>query len=477
MFRSRYRERSIFSNRKRKRRHQFSWLWVIVSLILSVLVAELLTRIAIDLSGKRDEFAQAKTKSNLTDAYQLKFVSQQLEPYKASEAEGLLLAKRSLAVGYQLVENQKHQYWKINQQGFRDSETVSVNKPQNEIRIFILGGSTAFGYGNLSNEATISEHLEARLRQRLKQQKNSPQLYKPDTLPQDKQKLKSALAKPSKIKQGQYRVINAAVPGYTSGNELAQLALQILNYKPDLVIFLNGYPDLMLPSSKKATEIPQIEAYLEDTTTNFKTYISQVIQPLETKSYLAKIIQDHWLNPEKSSPHTNFLPSESLQNLAQYLPDTEAELQQRVDRYSQHNQQILRIAAGAKIPLIIANQPEITGRNPSQLTPEEGAIATQLGREYIRQVKDSYPAFIAASQKIARAFPQNIRAVNLYQLSDKYPSPSFIDAIHLNEEANKLVAEQLYYSISSFPKMQVIPKKPSKPKVKNKNENEQKKSS
>ncbi len=470
MFRSRSRERFIFSSRKRKRHPQFSWLWAIVSLILSVLVAELLTRIAIDISGKRGEFAQARTGSDSIEAYQLKFVNQQLEPYKTLETEGSLLAKRSLAVGYQLVENQKHQYWEINEQGFRDREPVPVTKPKNEIRIFILGGSTAFGYGNLSNEATIGEQLEARLQQRLKQQQSSPQLYKPDILPQDEEKLKSALAKPSKIKQGQYRVINTAVPGYTSGNELAQLALQILNYKPDLVIVLNGYPDLMLPSSKKATEIPQIEAYLDNTPTNFKAYLSQVIQPLESKSYLAQIVQEHWLNPKQSALKTNFIPNELPQNLAQYLPADEAELQQRVDRYTQHHQQILRLAVGAKIPLIVAIQPEITGRNPSQLTPEEGAIATQLGREYIRKVKDSYPHFIAASQKLAKAFPHNIKAVNLYQLSDKYPSPTFIDAIHLNEEANKQVAEQLYYAISSFPKMQVVSKKPPKPKVEIKNE-------
>ncbi|MGF1541412.1 MAG: SGNH/GDSL hydrolase family protein, partial [Pleurocapsa sp.] len=104
-----------------------------------------------------------------------------------------------------------------------------------------------------------------------------------------------------------------------------------------------------------------------------------------------------------------------------------------------------------------AIQPEITGRNPSKLTPEEGAIATQLGRGYIRQVKDSYPQFIEANEALERSFPHNIKAVNLYNLSDKYPSPSFIDAIHLNEAANQQVAEQLYYAIASFPKMQVKP--------------------
>ncbi len=469
MFRSRSRQRSIFSSRHRQRRPQFSWLWAIVSLMLSLLVAELLTRIVVDISGKRSDFAQARTGLDSIEAYQLKFVNEKLEPYKKLGKEGSLIAKHSVAVGYQLVKNQQNQYWTINQQGFRDNDPVTLAKPKDEIRIFLLGGSTAFGYGSPNNQATISEYLEVRLQQRLQQQQSSPQFYRPDVLPPKPDKLKTALAKPLKIKQGKYRVINAAVPGYSSGNELAQLALQILNYKPDLIIVLNGYSDLMLPSSKKATEIPQVEAYSGDTPTNVKEYISQIIQPLESKSYLAQIAQDRWLNPDRASAKTNFILSESLANLAQYLPTETAELERRVDRFAQHHQQMLRIAAGAKIPLITAIQPEITGRNPSKLTPEEGAIATQLGRGYIRQVKDSYPQFIQASKKLEQSFPHNIKAVNLYNLSDKYPSPSFIDAIHLNAAANQQIAEQLYYAIASFPKMQVKPPAIPKPKVEIKN--------
>jgi hypothetical protein len=47
-------------------------------------------------------------------------------------------------------------------------------------------------------------------------------------------------------------------------------------------------------------------------------------------------------------------------------------------------------------------------------------------------------------------------------LTDKYPSPSFLDPIHLNELANEKAAEQLYYGIASMPKMQEKPQ-PAKP--------------
>ena len=453
MFKFRSKERRIFSSRKRKRRNAFG-LWAIASLLLFLLVLELLTRIFVDLSGNRDEFATADMESEMARAYQLNFVGES-QINSDADSEGLK-AKPSLGGGYELVGDQESQYWQINPQGFRDRDPVPLIKPKDEIRIFLLGGSTAFGYGSPDNTATISEYLEQRLQQRLQQQQNSPQLYKPDVLPSNPEQRKKSLAKPSKIKPGNYRVINAGVPGYASGNELAQLALKILKYKPDLIVVLDGYPDLMLKGDRQAVRDP-ISQTQPDRATDFADYFSQVIKPLESKSYLVQAMQDKWLKNEDSEPKSVLL-NEQTSNLVKYLPSDEAELQQRVERYLDHHQQILNLSAAAGIPLIVATQPEITGRDPSQLTDAEGKIATELGRTYIQEVRESYPVLIDAVEQLANAFPKNLKAVDLYKLTDKYPSPSFIDPIHLNEAANQKVAEQLYYAISSFPKMQLEPK-------------------
>ncbi|WP_019507653.1 SGNH/GDSL hydrolase family protein [Pleurocapsa sp. PCC 7319] len=463
MFKSRTRERRIFTNRQRIRRRS-SGLWVLVSIALILLVSELLVRIFIDLSGNKREFSQAQTGSEITDAYNLKFVTDKSSSNQDPKNQSQLKAQPSLAVGYRLLGNQEHKYWQINEQGFRDRDPVPATKPKNEIRIFLLGGSTAFGYGSSSNEATISEQLETRFQQRLQQQKSSPQLYKPDLLSFEPQKKQKQLAKPSKIKPGNYRVINAAVPGYTSGNELAQVALQLLKFKPDLMVVLDGYGDLMLPSTEEATQVPLIKQYLDNQQTDFASYVSQILKPLEQKSYLVKILQDGWLNADKSDKKANFFLNEQTSNLVLHLPPNETELQKRVDRYISHQKQILNLSAAAQIPLVVAIQPEITGRNPSQLTETEGEIATQLGRTYIQQVKASYPAFTQANRQLAQAFPQNIKAVDLYQLTEQYPSPTFIDPIHLQDAANQKVAEQLYYAIASFPKMQVVPAQAAPPK-------------
>ncbi|WP_036485296.1 lipolytic protein G-D-S-L family [Myxosarcina sp. GI1] len=449
----------IFAKRTSRREPKLSWLWTIASVILFLLVLELLTRVVVDVTGNRAKFTQAPVEPDLARAYQLKFVSETGEPYETLENEGSLVAKRSLSVGYQLEASQNSQYWEINQQGFRDREPVLTTKPKDEIRIFVIGGSTAFGYGSSSNETTVGEYLEARLQQRIQQQQDLPKFYQPDSLPVEPKQREAALVKPAKIKSGQYRVINAAVPGYASGNELAQLALQILNYNPDIVIALDGYSDLMLNSNEKAVDIPQLEEYLDNGFAYFKAYVSRSLEPLEKNSYLVQIVQNNLLDPENSQKPDFYLNDEP-DALVNYLPEDEAELASRVDRYYNNHLQILKLCAAAQIPTIVATQPEITGQDPSRLTEAEGAITTQLGREYIQTVKNIYPEFIAASQKLANTFPSNVRAVDSYNLSDKYPSPSFIDPTHLTDEANQQLAEQLYYAVAALPKLQIEPSKP-----------------
>ena len=466
MFRSRPRERLIFSKRKPKRYRPFSSLWLIVSFSLFLLVIELLTRIFIDISDSGKEVKQTLVEPDIISAYQVNFVSEDEQPYKNLDQRESILAQRSLSVGYQLVGGQKNDYWQINEQGFRDSEPLPLAKPAGEIRIFLLGNSTAFGYGNSSNEATISELLEARLAQRLAKQKSSPNIYRPSVLPYNEDNVKKALAKYPKLKSGKYRVINAGVPGYASGNELAQVALSVLPYKPDLIIVLDGYPDLMLDSELKATEISQLDGSIANKTPGFKGYVSQLIQPLRDNRHVVRKVQDNVHTSKSEEDTETFLLEEPLDNLAQYLPEDEAELERRVKRYFQHHQQIVSLSAGARIPLIIANQPEFTGRDASKLSEAEGAIATQLGRDYLQTVKNAYPQFIAADRQLSKIFPHNVKAISLYNLTDKYPTPSFIDAIHLTDEANKVVAEQLYYAISSLPKMQEVPRNPPpKPKI------------
>ncbi len=107
----------------------------------------------------------------------------------------------------------------INNQGFRRTSDVSLEKPQNTYRIFLLGGSAAHGISSappypikhIYPNETIDFYLESLLKKQY----------------------------PEKT----FEVINAAVTGYQTFQHHAYLASELLQYNPDLIIFFDGIND------------------------------------------------------------------------------------------------------------------------------------------------------------------------------------------------------------------------------------------
>ncbi|MGK7873569.1 MAG: SGNH/GDSL hydrolase family protein [Xenococcaceae cyanobacterium] len=461
MFKSRHRRSSFYSNpyySKPKRRLGFLPLLLILSVPLLLILLEVLARIFVGVTGKSTELAVYEGEPPMVTAYSLKFLTESEKPVEGLSDRGSLLAKRSLSVGYQLLGNQQNEFWQINEQGFRDNDSLPLAKPKNEIRIFVLGGSTAFGQWNQNNEDTIASKLEARLKERVTQQKRSPNKYRPDVFPFYKPDRAKALALPPKIREGQYRVINAAVPGYASGNELAQLALQILPYKPDMIVVLGGYVDLMLPSSETKTDIPMVEDFLKDAPGHFGAYLNQSLKQWLKGTYFVKTLEYFVFKPQSTVAQKSLVVRSQAKPLAQYLSEDEAELERRVLRYQENHTQMVNLCAGLRIPLVIAVQPEITGRPTSKLSKDEQAIRDELGKNYTERIPKAYTKLVQASKRLERAFPKNVKVLNFYNQAEDFPTPAFSDAIHLTEKANTVMAEGLYHAITAWQKIQVIPK-------------------
>jgi hypothetical protein len=109
-----------------------------------------------------------------------------------------------------------------NAQGFRRVQDTPKDKGSNTYRIFIMGGSTAYGlhplskygqekYSWIRNEETIDHYLEEFLR--------------------------------DKISNKRIEVINAAITSHYSHHHLIYLNQTILKYHPDMVIFIDGFND------------------------------------------------------------------------------------------------------------------------------------------------------------------------------------------------------------------------------------------
>ncbi|NJP20138.1 MAG: SGNH/GDSL hydrolase family protein [Hydrococcus sp. CRU_1_1] len=439
---------------KPKRQPKKLLLWLIISVPVAIASLELLARAYVGIMGKSEEMGSL---SPLTKAYNLKFLTKSDKPVEGIDHLGSLAVKRSDAVGYQLVGNQKNQFLQINQQGFRDKDALPIAKPKNEIRIFILGGSTAFGQWNQNNEQTIAAQLETLLQQRVAQQKRNPDKYRPDVFPFFVPSREKLVGLAPKIREGQYRVINAAVPGYTSGNQLAQLALQILPYQPDAIVVLDGYADLMLPSSKTQQEIPHIDEFLGDASAHLRASIGQSVEQLSKSFYLINTVNSLIFKSEPNIAQKSLAVNPDNKSLAQSLPSDEAELNRRKERYQENQKQLISLSTKVGIPVILTLQPEITSRPLEQLSSQEKAIREQLGQDYTQKMPKAYEKFVQVNQQLAKTFPNNVKVLNLYQLDRNFPIPTFSDAIHLSDKANAAIAQKLYQSITNFEKMQIIP--------------------
>lgn len=106
-----------------------------------------------------------------------------------------------------LVPNQHLQTININSDGFRGTELRN-----SDYRIFVIGGSTAFGVGTTSDHTTIPGYLQSEISDNF----------------------------------GEYdiEVINAGIPTAYSFTEKNMVKDKLLNYDPDLLIIYDGWNDL-----------------------------------------------------------------------------------------------------------------------------------------------------------------------------------------------------------------------------------------
>ncbi len=110
----------------------------------------------------------------------------------------------------QLKPNQYFSTININSDGFRGPE-ISIEKPENVFRIFMVGGSTTFGAGSTSDYTTIPSILQTKL-----QDANLNQ---------------------------EIEMINAGIPFADSFREVYHVKNNILKFNPDLIIIYDGWND------------------------------------------------------------------------------------------------------------------------------------------------------------------------------------------------------------------------------------------
>ena len=437
------RSRRWTQNSWKQKKRRRPW-YVYAAALAGILVGlELIARLVIGTLGLNQTVLPpvAELTKRLT-AYHMEFLSPAGKPY-ALPNPGQLRAVRSPLLGYQLLPQQQSPYWTINAQGFRADQAVPQQKEANELRIVLLGSSMAFGQLSSNNQATLANQLETQLNAQVATQQTQPNQFQPTTLPYRADEVQKVLQRQARIPEHQYRVVNAAVPGYASGNNLAQLVQQLSTYSPDLLLLLDGQTDLLLPSIYSAADVPGLDTLLLDQakpTPSLGEQWGNRITGWFNQLYILRGLQYLRLLPQPAVVQ----PTEVA---ALDLATDPAELEARVQRYQTHLSQILRWTAAARKRILVGIEPSLSNREQAKLSPQEQAILAKLGSDYSQQMQAGYSKLAASAQQTVQS-NANAKLLDLQAIAQS-PQPVFQSATGLTDEAYALLAEQFYQAITA----------------------------
>jgi len=309
-----------------------------------------------------------------------------------------------------------------NTQGFRRKEDTPRNKGPGTYRIFIMGGSTAYGLRSLSkygqnkysvirNDETIDYYLERYLNR--------------------------------KTPYNRIEVINAAITSHQSNHHLIYLNQTILKYNPDMVIFIDGYNDYY--SYQKDFDQFRDYAYKERThrfmaEPTVGAWLNYTEWWLFRKSHFihvaAKSIRPLWLRIRKigrERPRINV--DTALSNLR---INAKANFIKMVER----NALILR---HENIVPVFTLQPELVFRQGKLLTEMEKHIFKEMDthwqKNYVEFKNKARPIII---EYLEKATAQT--AAFFFDLTDIFggmEEDAYTDYTHLTPMANKWLAEYL----------------------------------
>ena len=177
------------------------WLRLLGNLVLagaSLMLALVVAEVAFELVGAHKQATRAR---RARPYYTWSIYTFAGDPIGSQR--GLLKLMLHPLVGLVNLPDQSTQFFRINHLGFRGPELGS--KEPHRRRVVLVGGSAAFGTGLGSDAETLAAQLGQRL---------------PNT-----------------------EIVNAAVIGHRSGQELALLLSELVDLEPDQVVALDGWND------------------------------------------------------------------------------------------------------------------------------------------------------------------------------------------------------------------------------------------
>jgi len=327
-----------------------------------------------------------------------------------------------------------------NHEGFRRDEEILPEKPPTSVRVFIVGGSVAYGIaGNLfgevphnpappRNNETISYYLERELNARY----------------------------PSR----HWEVINAGVPAYRLHQDLARLLSVVLRYRPDYVISIDGVNDMESVLSAPVRYDPYLvdermvdfdELANPDGFTSLRVFASNW---LRRESVLAHTLQD-WITARRSARYiARTALTGPLKDPVRW-EDLTARQQRRYRGSAAQLDAYLRMVRQIHAILAVDHVEDLFVLQPHLLTTHKPLIGTEpilneltrkrRGNLYVYGFATLYPKLADALS--ADAPVTGYRFLNTIGAFDGMHEQAYTDFCHLTPEADRVMAERIFDSL------------------------------
>ncbi len=333
--------------------------------------------------------------------------------------------------GFCAVRNTKlgNSYEYINEESFKDFDDVPIEKPADEFRILVTGGSVIYGRGPVPPADTVADFYEVTYRW---------------TIPHLIEKiLNSDPRVREKIGGKTIRVINAGVPGYVYQNNLMRYLAKLRLFQPDMVIALDGANEVHtvarpLRDWNYFTEGPYFEVVTDVMDMSRKGLMNYITLWLKRNTYFFT-----WLAMKEGEG-----PGILMENrgFAAHAQDPTPEMIAYRDRNIGQVADVMAIYHKTletdRVPHVFAMQPMF--RNSKKVrTPMEQRIEQVTGMQKIG-FYDAAETYDVLVQKVKKRGEEiGFEVVDLTKIYDSVNDWVFTDWCHLTNGANFILAKEL----------------------------------
>jgi len=313
--------------------------------------------------------------------------------------------KRELCVAHSEIQSSEgvllpNQNWidviNINSHGFRGPE-ITLEKPENTYRIFVVGGSTTFGSGATSDKSTIPGFLQTQF----------------DNLTLD----------------FDVEVINAGVENNWSEPEVSLIKNKILKFQPDLLIIYDGFNDITQHSNFQFSNTLFDNQFSENLSTN--KIFSSTYETLRDSLFFYK-------TPVALMHFLMMIDSIELQENDQQFDESELNL--LVTDWKTRWTEICKLSTDNNFDVIISLQP-IPGSGIRELTEYEYEKST-FWQE--RGIVVAYEEYGNALNNLTSVCSKSIDLRNVF---DDISESVYFDHVHVGDDGNKIISQKIFDEI------------------------------